>query len=122
MITSGPFPNAHSVAVPMQEADKFIVKADIPGASKEDIKVDVDDGIVNISVHEGVADGEDGHVAPGGRYIRQERTSSFAPTSIRVPDTANTDEIKATLSNGVISVTIPKKDEVVARKRSIVIE
>lgn len=101
----------------MQEADKFIVKADIPGASKEDIKVDIDDDIVKISVTEGVDD-EDRQ----GTYIQQERTSSFAPRSIRVPDTANTDDIKATHSNGVISVTIPKKEEVVARKRSIVIE
>lgn len=106
----------------MQEEDKFVVKADIPGVPKEDIQVDVDDDILKISVKVDSAEEEDGKGTSEGSFIRAERSSNFAPRSIRVPDTANTDDVKAAHSNGVIIITIPKKEEVVARKRTISIE
>lgn len=107
----------------MQEPSQFVVKADIPGVPKEDIKVTVDDDVLTVSIKD-VSDDTDKSAESSEEinYMRRERSSNFAPRSLRMPDTANTEDVTAAHSNGVIVITVPKKDEVVAKKRSISIE
>eukprot|EP00892_Ulva_mutabilis_P008646 jgi/Ulvmu1/6153/UM028_0009.1 len=111
----------------IEEGDQFVVQADIPGIPKEDIKIDIDGDVLTLSVKQKQEkqDSDDKEDSPGATektYMRMERSSQFAPRAIRVPDTANPEEIQASHSNGVIVITIPKKEEVIAKKRSISIE
>lgn len=105
----------------VQEADQFTISADIPGVSKEDIKIDVDDDVLTLSVKQD-KDKEEDQDTTERSYMRMERSSKFSPRSIRVPEAANADEIQAKHSNGVIVITIPKKEDIIAKKRSISIE
>lgn len=45
------------------------------------------------------------------RYHRMERSSQFVRRTVRMPETANLDQIKAKYDNGVLQLNIPKKEE-----------
>lgn len=91
-------------------------QADLPGVKKEDVKLEIRNGVMEISgkqPEEAVKD--DGSV-----WHSMERTVHFSGGSllrrIGLPADANVDEVKATMANGVLTVTIPKKE---ARKPQV---
>ena len=98
--------------------DKFVLEAELPGFNKEDITLDVKDGILTISAehHEEVEEkGEK------GEYIRRERrTGSFA----RSFDISGIDEsgITAAYRNGILELNLPKSVPAVPEARKIAIE
>lgn len=85
----------------------FQVKADIPGVPKEAIKVNVDNNVLTVSVQQ-ESKTEDEKEEKGVRYHRSERSSSFMRRSIRMPETADLQAIKAKYENGVLNLDIPK--------------
>lgn len=74
------------------------------GLAKEDVKVTVEDGntlqIAGERSHEGV-DKDD-------KWHRVERSHSKFLRRFRLPDNTNVDAVKATVSHGVLTVTVPK--------------
>ena len=95
--------------------DKFVLEAELPGFDKEDISLDVKDGILTISAqHKEEKEDKD----EKGQYIRRERRSgSFA----RSFDVSGIDEsgISAAYRNGILEVTLPKQAPVVPESRQI---
>lgn len=97
---------------------KYVLEAELPGFSKEDISLDVKDGILTISAeHRENHDEKD----EKGSYLRRERrfgsfTRSFDITGI--------DEggITAAYQNGVLELTLPKAQPVIPEARRIAIE
>ena len=98
--------------------DRFVLEAELPGFNKEDIKLDVKDGILTISAqHTENKDEKDDK----GSYIRRERrygsfTRSFDITGI---DEAG---ITAAYNNGVLELNLPKAQPTVPEARRIAIE
>jgi HSP20 family protein len=95
-----------------QEKDAFLVRAELPGFRKEDLKVEVSDGILTVTGHqkaEKPAD-EKSAVTPERRVSR----------SISLPEQVRVDAIQARYENGVLTVTLPKREE--AKPRQIVID
>jgi HSP20 family protein len=94
----------------VSESEKsFDVKVDIPGIKKESISVSVDNNVLTVKVDskgEKAEERED----QGVKYHRVERHQQFMSRSLRLPDNANADEIKAKYDNGVLSLTMPKKE------------
>ncbi|KAL9266955.1 Small heat shock protein, chloroplastic-like protein [Drosera capensis] len=102
------FPGGVEVRAPwdvMEEDKEVKMRFDMPGLSKEDIKVSVEDGdtLVVQGEHkkEGGNDGDDS-------WAR--RSYSSYDTRLQLPDDCEVDKIKAELKNGVLFITIPKKE------------
>ena len=95
--------------------DKFVLEAELPGFDKEDISLDVKDGILTISAqHKEEKEDKD----EKGQYIRRERRyGSFS----RSFDVTGIDEngITAAYNNGVLELTLPKAQPVVPAARQI---
>ena len=98
--------------------DRFVLEAELPGFSKEDIKLDVKDGILTISAqHSENKDEKDNK----GSYIRRERrfgsfTRSFDVTGV------DEEHITASYNNGVLELNLPKAVPVVPEAKRIAIE
>lgn len=98
--------------------DRFVLEAELPGFNKEDIKLDVKDGILTISAqHTENKDEKDDK----GSYIRRERrygsfTRSFDITGV------DDEHITASYNNGVLELNLPKAVPVAPEAKRIAIE
>lgn len=96
--------------------DTLSLFADLPGMKKEDIHVDVEDGYLTIS-----AERNNEHEQNKNGYVRRERSygkfsRSFDVTSI------DTDSIKAAYKDGVLELTLPKKQAATPPSRRLTID
>ncbi|KAI4299416.1 hypothetical protein L6164_032882 [Bauhinia variegata] len=86
--------------------EAHVFKADIPGLRKEEVKVEVeDDRVLQIS-GERNAEKED----KNEKWHRVERSSGKFLRRFRLPENAKIDQIKASMENGVLTVTVPKEE------------
>ena len=99
---------SHTLAVDIREDnDQFTVVADLPGMSKKDIKINVKDNILNISGErkQEIKDDSDNY------HFSERRHGSFQ-RSFRLPETVKENDINAKFKDGVLSISIPKMEEV----------
>jgi HSP20 family protein len=97
-----------------EEADKFVLQADIPGVKPEDIDVSMEEGVLTIK-------GEKKTEAKieEKNYKRIERTYGSFYRRFSLPDTANPDAISARSKHGVLEITIPKREAVQPKKINV---
>lgn len=90
-----------------ESSDVHIIQADLPGATKDDVEIIVEDGrVLQISGRNKMA------VPPsGGRCRRGERSRVGYLRRLRLPSNAIAEQLKAEMENGVLTVTIPKRDQ-----------
>ena len=93
----------------------YNLEIDLPGFSKEDIKIKFDEGMLTISAgkSEDIEEREDKNGKPrknGSRLIRKERHFGSMSRSWYVGDDIKKDGIKASYKNGVLSLTVPKAE------------
>ncbi len=98
----------------IEEKDHFLLRADVPGVNAEDIDVSMDAGVLTVS---GVRHQETREEKTELR--RAERTKGHFLRSFTLPETANTDDVSAKCSNGVLEVSIPKQPEIQARRITV---
>ena len=95
-----------SIDVDVRDGDgEFVVTADLPGYDKDGIEVTLTDATLRIEAERGT-DAE----AESGEYIRRERTREFISRSVRLPEPVAEEGVSATFSNGVLTVTLEKRD------------
>lgn len=97
-----------------EEKDRFIVRADIPGVNPADIVVNMDGGTLSIS---GERHAEDRSEFAG--VSRYERATGRFSRRFTLPDSADADGIKASSTNGILKISIPKQPEVQARRITV---
>ncbi|MDD1605397.1 MAG: Hsp20/alpha crystallin family protein [Methylococcaceae bacterium] len=100
-----------------EENDKFIVYADIPGVKPEDIDVNMEGGVLTVK-------GEKKTEAKTEKegYKRVERVYGSFYRRFSLPDSANSDAISAKCKNGVLEITIPKREAVKPKKIDVTSE
>ena len=86
--------------------DHLVLKADLPGMSKEDVNLEIKDNVLTVSgerkaEHEKKADG----------YYRIERAFGGFSRSLTLPQGVDTSAINADFTDGVLEVRIPKPEE-----------
>lgn len=92
--------------IDIREADgEYVVDAELPGVSKDEISIDVENETLCISVKR-----EENINQDDKNYLHRERRVSSMSRTIRLADT-KLNEIKAKLENGVLTVTIPKREK-----------
>ncbi|RCV24536.1 hypothetical protein SEVIR_5G091100v4 [Setaria viridis] len=87
--------------------EAHVFKADLPGVKKEEVKVEVEDGNVLVISGQRSKEKED----KNDRWHRVERSSGQFMRRFRLPENAKTEQVKAGLENGVLTVTVPKAEE-----------
>ena len=98
-----------------EEAERFVVLADVPGVEAKDIDITADKGVLTIR---GERSAEKKESEKNG-YERVERTSGSFLRRFTLPDSANTESITAKQTNGVLEVSIPKHPQVQPRRISV---
>lgn len=93
---------------------------DLPGFKKDEISAHLEDGYLTVLAAKGVDKDEKDNE---GRYIRRERYSGSMTRSFYVGNAVTEEDIKAKYEDGILSLSIPKKDpKAVEAKKYIAIE
>ena len=98
----------------LEEKDRFVLRAVVPGVAAEDIDVSMDAGVLNLSGERRAEErGEDLGIQ------RIERASGRFFRRFTLPETADAEGITARCSNGILEVVIPKMPEIRARRIAV---
>ena len=99
--------------VDIEESDKeYLIKAELPGMKKEEVKLQVEGGTLSIS-GERKAEKEE----KGKKYHRVERSYGAFTRSFILPEGALAEKISAEFKDGVLMVHLPKEEK--AKPRAI---
>jgi len=84
------------------EGDKFVLESELPGVTKENINIDIEDGRLSIAVCQ-----QEQNEDKRENYIRRERRSTSMQRSFAL-DNIDVDKITAKLENGLLVLDLPK--------------
>lgn len=98
----------------VETADHFVLRADLPGLSEEDVNIEVEERVLTIS---GERKAE--HTENKDGYHRVERAFGSFSRSLTLPEGVNAEAVAATFDRGVLEVSIPKPEQRKPRKISI---
>ena len=106
----------------IKESDEgYKLMIDLPGFTKDEVQVTLNDGYLTISAEKGLD--KDEQEKDTGRYIRRERYSGACSRSFYVGEAVTEEDIKANFQHGILTLNVPKKDaKAVNAKRTIAIE
>jgi HSP20 family molecular chaperone IbpA len=82
---------------------------DLPGYKKENIKLSVENGYLTINAK---TNKEEDSSEKGGKIIRKERFMGELKRNFYVGDEINESDIKASFNEGILNISIPKKEKV----------
>ena len=103
-----------------EQDDHYEVDIDLPGFSKDEITIELNNGYLLVSAAKGLDKDENNKK---GKLIRQERYAGAMQRSFYVGDGITEEDIKATFKHGVLNLSIPKKEkEKLPEKKQILIE
>ena len=87
--------------------DCFELDIDLPGYKKEDVQAQLKDGYMTITA---TSNKEKETKEAEGKYIRRERYTGSCSRSFYVGEAVTEEDIKARFEDGILKVTVPKKD------------
>jgi len=107
----GEAPRALAPAVDIAENDAaYVVTAELPGIAAEDVTAEVHDGVLTLR---GEKRSEREETKEHARYV--ERSYGTFSRSFRLPENADAERVDAAYKNGVLRLSIPKREEVKPR-------
>ena len=98
----------------VEEAERFVLRADVPGVSPDAIDVSMDGGVLSVA-------GERHAIAPpeDTGVQRIERATGRFLRRFTLPETADAEKISARCADGILEVVIPKMPEIKARRITV---
>jgi HSP20 family protein len=97
-----------------EDSANIYINAELPGLSKEDVKLTVTDGMLTIRGEKSQETKQEGR-----NYHRIERRSGEFVRQFTLPDNVNDEAMRATFANGVLEIVIPKKEAEKPKEREI---
>lgn len=98
------------------EGDHYLLEAELPGFQKEDIDLDVKDGVLTIS-----AKHQEDNEHNSGHYVCKERRYGSFARSFNL-EGIQEENITASYNNGVLELNLPKKQEILPQSHKIAIQ
>lgn len=90
----------------VENADAFKIEVAAPGLDKNDFKIDLENNLLTIS-----AEKEMNKEEKEEKYMRREFSYSSFKRSFSLPVTVNAEQIAASHKDGILAITLPKKEE-----------
>ncbi|MPZ19831.1 MAG: Hsp20 family protein [Luteitalea sp.] len=100
-------------AVDVYENDdqNVVLKAELPGVAKEDITLSIENNTLTLK-----GERKRSHEVKNGQYHRIERAHGGFSRSFSLPSTVNSEKVAADFRDGVLTITLPRKDEAKPRQ------
>ena len=89
----------------IESKDAYTLSLAAPGLEKGDFDLNIDKNLLTISVE------KETETVEGEKYTRREFGYTKFTRSFRLPKTVETENIAGTYKNGILNVTLPKKEE-----------
>lgn len=90
----------------VETGDAFVLKADLPGMSEDDVNIEIEKSVLTIS-----GERKTEHEDREAGYYRVERAAGYFARSLTLPDGVDAEQVKAAFEDGVLTVRIPKPEE-----------
>jgi HSP20 family protein len=98
----------------LEEGEEYVLRADLPGVGDDDVKVEVEEGVLTIAGKR-----QSGHEERKDGYHRVERFSGSFSRRLTLPEGVDPESIKAHFERGVLEVRIPKPEQRKPRRVAI---
>lgn len=100
-------------ATNIRESEKeYMIEVAAPGMAKDDFNIDIDEGMLTISSQK-----EENTTQEEENFTRREYNYNSFSRSFRLPESVNADDIKARYEEGVLKISVPKREEASASNR-----
>lgn len=110
--SSGGVEERFTPPIDIQETDDaYIVEVDVPGMKKEDVQIEVNDDVLTIK-----GERKNGHEEKREDYHRIERQYGSFRRTVTVPGGFQYDAVSAKFEDGVLRVTLPKREDAKPRR------
>jgi HSP20 family protein len=115
MFSDGLFDRSVSPAVDVVETeDDYRVMADLPGISQKDIDVTIADNVLTIKGEKRIEEKKE-----GTKVYRKENWEGGFQRTLSLPKGVDQSKIDASMKNGVLTIILPKREEVKPRQISV---
>lgn len=101
----------------VETENEFTLELAAPGKSNEDFVVDVENGVLTIN-----SESKEETVIDEKNYTRQEYSYHSFRRSFNLPENVESDHIDAKYENGILQVTIPKKEVAPLNKKTVAVK
>jgi HSP20 family protein len=98
----------------LENGDKFEVRAELPGISKDDISIKIQGNYLEISGKREIEKPE------GFKSHRNERSATTFSRSFTLPDEVDAEKVEAALKDGILYLTLPKSEAAKPRQITII--
>jgi HSP20 family protein len=98
----------------LETADHFVLRADLPGMTQEDVDIELEDGTLTVS-----GERKSEHEERQEGFYRVERAFGSFSRSLTLPKGVDADGVSASFDNGVLEIRIPKPEERKPRRIAI---
>ena len=118
MLTDPAFGKNWAPAVDVEETkEAYLVKAEIPGMKKDEVKISLMDNVLTLSGEKKTETKSDDK-----RYHRMERSYGAFERSFTLGSAVKADKISATYKDGILEIFIPKSEESKSKEIDIKVE
>jgi len=97
-----------------EDNDQFVVKAELPGMKKEEIDISLHNGSLTLA-----GERRSGHETSDEGVYRSERHIGRFQRTVDLPTTVRDDKVRAEYRDGILSITLPKAEEVKPKQISV---
>jgi HSP20 family protein len=98
----------------VEHDDHFVLTADLPGVTQEDVSIEVQADVLTIS-----GERKTSQESSGTGYYRLERSTGAFSRTLTLPEGVDPEAVEASFANGVLEVRIPKPEQRKPRRVSI---
>tara|TARA_R110002020_G_scaffold16745_1_gene59170 strand:+ start:844 stop:1287 length:444 start_codon:yes stop_codon:yes gene_type:complete len=113
--------NSIGVSIPavniMEKDESFEVAVAAPGKTKDDFNIELDNDVLTISAEQKT---ENESSDKNGRFTRKEFSYSTFKRAFSLPETVDNEKINAKYENGVLNISIPKKEEAKVQAKRLI--